>query len=386
MKKQCLLITSRFPFPPIGGDKLKNFNMIKILSKYYDLHLVSLIDRTPDAEDQKFCETFCKSYRIFPKPKWRLLLNLPKSFFNGKPLQVNYYWFRDIQDYVDTKIERCDIVINTLIRTSEYVLKQNKIPKYLDMVDSIGLNYERSSKNVTSLLWKMIYLYETKKLMHYEKNCVHQYNASFFVNDKETYYWSKFGKTAWIPNGVHEAICNFTNTDAEYSNQIAFFGKMDYQPNVDAVLWFIAHVFPLLNQNIRFVIVGANPVNSIKNLISDRVSVTGFIEDPYLILNSCFCVTAPMLTGGGIQNKILETMALGKVVITTSLGADPIVGAIPNKHILIENSAKSMAAKINHLFTNPTEYTHIGSNAKDLISGYYTWESYEKKLMELIDP
>ncbi|KOR31928.1 hypothetical protein TI05_10490 [Achromatium sp. WMS3] len=179
IKKNILVVTSRFPFPPIGGDKLKNYNLIKLLNNEYNIHFVSLIDRELNEDDLNFCEEYCTSYKVFKKSRFQSVVNLLLYFFNGKPLQVNYYYFNDVQKYINQKLEKCDLIINTLIRTSEYVLRSDK-PKFLDMVDSIALNYMRSHDNVKSLLWKIIYSYEIKRLLKYEQMCVSHYSNTFF--------------------------------------------------------------------------------------------------------------------------------------------------------------------------------------------------------------
>ncbi|MCT7520533.1 glycosyltransferase [Aliarcobacter cryaerophilus] len=384
--KKLMLISSRFPFPPIGGDRLKNYNLIKILSKSYDIHFVSLIDRDLNKEDIEFCKRYCKEYKIFKKSKISSIISTAKSIFNRKPLQVNYYYFSDVQKYINEKVDSCDFIINTLIRTSEYVKNINK-PKYLDMVDSIALNYKRSEKNVKSKFWKIIYKYEIIKLLNYEKECLSLYDNTFFVNKEESEYWKEFGKTIWIPNGVNNMLFDYNKKNSKYINYIAFFGKMDYQPNIDAVIWFINNIFDELNKNIKFIIVGSNPTGQIKNLENDRIKITGFIEDPYEVLNSCFCCIAPMLTGGGIQNKILETMALGKITLTTTLGATPILGAKNNSELLIADNVKDMITLINDLYEsrNTQKFSKIEINSKEFIKNNFTWDSYEKKLKLMLN-
>lgn len=300
--KKLLLLLSRFPYPPIGGDKLKAYNLIKLLSRDFEIHLVSILHRKITQEDIDFCETYCKKYKFFYKTKLNSMFAILKNIFTQKPIQACYYYFKDVQEYIDKEIQECDLIINVLIRTSEYVINYDK-PKFLDMVDSIALNYQRSKNKTKSLFWKLIYTYEAPKLFEYEKKCLRAYDYTFFVNKEECDYWSRFGKAAWIPIGVKDELFNYNKKNEKYKNYIAFFGKMDYQPNIDAVIWFMKNVFEKLDKNIKFVIAGSNPPKKIKKYASERVEITRFLEDPYEILNSCFVCVAPMQTGGVFRIK-----------------------------------------------------------------------------------
>lgn len=379
---------SRFPYPPIGGDRLKNYNLLKILIKYFDVHLVVVTDEIVEDSYIKDLSDFVTTQKIFKKRKSQSYFNALKSLVMREPIQVAYYYFSDVKEYINQEIKNKDIdfAISTLIRTAKY-LDNVDIPKYLDMVDSIGLNYKRSQKNVKSIFWKLIYKIETPLLLDYEKRYIHSFDNTFLVNKEETEYWSQFGKTTWIPNGVNEMLFEYTKTKSQYKNYIAFFGNMLYQPNIDAVLWFVDNVFIHLDKEIKFIIVGQKPKKVIRDLAIKykNIEVTGFVADPYEILNSVFAVVAPMRTGGGIQNKILECMALGKVNIVSSLGADPIYGAKNNEHFLVADESDQWIKTINDVFNNPQRYKQIEKNVKQFMKENFTWENYEKKLLEMFN-
>lgn len=388
MKKNVLIVMSRFPYPPIGGDRLKNYNLLKILIKHFDVHLVVATDEIVKEIYVKEINNFVTTQKIFKKRKWQTYFNALKSLIIREPIQVGYYYFSDVKEYIDQEIKNknIDFAISTLIRTSKY-LEDIDILKYLDMVDSIGLNYQRSQANVKSIFWKLIYKIETKLLLDYEERYIHTFDNTFFVNKEETKYWSQFGKTTWIPNGVNKMLFNYDNKNDTYKNYIAFFGNMLYQPNIDAVLWFVENVFLHLDKRISLVIVGQKPKQSILNLAREyeNIEVTGFIEDPYVYLNSTFAIVAPMQTGGGIQNKILECMALGKVNIVSSLGADPIDGAKNDEHFLVVDEATQWIKTINDIFNNPEKYKHLEKNVKPFTKENFTWENYENKLLNMLD-
>lgn len=386
-RKKVLLIMSRIPYPPIGGDRVKGYNLVKILSKHYGVTLVCLTDQKITLDQKQFLENYCLKHKIFYKSKLQSIVSSFKSIYNDKPLQVSYYYFNDVQKYINNETKSHDILINTLVRTSEYVLDNKSKPKLLDMVDLISLNYQRSKDKVNSILWQLVYNFEYSRLRKYEKKCLQNYNNSFLVNRQESEFCRQFGSVNWIPNGVNEKLLNYTKKNPNIINSVAFLGRMDYQPNIDATMWFVDNIFPLINKDINFYIVGSNPPAKISNLakVSDRIHVTGFVDDPFYILNSCSAIVAPMQTGGGIQNKILEAMALGKVVITNSLGANPIIGAKDQVNLLCEDNISQYANLVNDVVNNKETYENIGKNAKKFVYENFTWASYENKLVELIE-
>jgi glycosyltransferase involved in cell wall biosynthesis len=383
--KKVLLLTSRLPYPPFGGDKLKNYNLLKILSKHYNVILVTVTSEKLDEETKKVLEKYTTSYKIYEKSKIDFLLSSSKTIFNNEPLQVNYYYFKDVQDYIDNILEDIDCVISTLIRTSKYAINIDK-PKIFDMADSLGQNYKKSLPNVKSFFWKNIYTFESNRLFDYEKQTINKFDKTFLFNKQEIEYFNMPDKLKFIPHGVNEDLLTYEKQSNLYNNSVAFFGKMDYQPNIDAVVWFVENVLEKLNQNIQFIIVGGNPTKKIVDYSKKykNVKVTGFVDDPYEILNSCMCIVAPMQTGAGIQNKILETMALGTINIISSLAAIPI-GAEDGKDYLVIDRPLEIANTINEIFSNKDNFEFYKLNSREFIKNNFTWSIYEKVFIDTIE-
>jgi glycosyltransferase involved in cell wall biosynthesis len=272
-----------------------------------------------------------------------------------------------------------------LIRTAKYVMDLEK-PKILEMTDAISLNYKKSLQKTTSLKWKLIYKIEYPRLVKFEKKCARVFNKTLLVNKEEAEYLDYDKKIVWLPNGVSERLLTYEKKNPRYKNCICFYGKMNYQPNIDAVMWFVENVLPRLNEEIKFCIVGTNPTNKIKKLEKKyhNVIVTGFVQDPYEILKSCLCVVAPMQTGAGIQNKVLESMALGTVNIVSSLSAKPI-GAKSYEHFIIEDNPKKIAEIIHDIYSGSKKYESIKLRSRKYIKNNFTWDIYEDKLIEIIE-
>jgi glycosyltransferase involved in cell wall biosynthesis len=384
-KKKLLLLTSRLPYPLVGGDRIKNYHLIKILSKYFDIYLVSITNESIDKKGLDFLEKYTFHYKIFKKSKLDMILSTFKTFFNNKPLQVNYYYFNDIKKYINNLSKDMDLIIPTLVRTAEYAINLD-VPKIFDMADSLGLNYKKSVTQTKSLFWKIIFSFEYKRLLNYEKKCIDSYDFTSMFNKGEIKHF-KSNKVFFLPYSANnDTLLNYSNINTKYNNFVCFFGKMNYQPNIDATLWFVESVLQGVNKDLTFVIVGAHPTAKIKRLESkySNLMVTGFLDDPYIILNSCLCVTSPMKTGGGIQGKILETMALGTINIISSKAALPI-GAVNGMDYIVEDDPGKIALKINDIYENNQFYNDYKINSKEFIQKNFTWNMYEEILLSKIN-
>lgn len=334
------------------------------------------------ADEIAFCEQYFTQYKIFYKSKLKHLLATFKALISPLPAQVRYYYFNDVQSYITSHSQQCVILFNTLIRTAPYIQPlESKAIKILDMVDSISLNYKHSKHKTSSILHRIFYAIEGKRLEKYERDCVRAYDLSLFVNHIEAKAYEPYGTIKCLPNGVDSTLFTPRESLPAYRNFIAFCGKMDYQPNIDAILWFINSVLPKLHMDISLLVLGANPTKELLAKANARIRNTGYLDDIHTPNASCLATVAPMQTGGGIQNKILEAMALGQIVVTTTLGARPIAHARDKTHFLVYDEPDSMARGINDIFINPDAYTSIKRNAQALIKEYYSWDKYEHSLI-----
>lgn len=358
---------------------------MKILANFFRVHLVSITDEEIPSLFKEWAQSLNISYKIFKKKKYEFYLNASKFIFNSLPIQINYFYFKDIKSYVDRIYKDFDILFPVLVRTAEYLIDKDK-PKILDITDSMALNYFKSKDRVYSIRWKLIYTVEAQRMLNYEKKCLNHFDKVLFVNKEEAEYFSKPQKVVWIPNGVDERLFEYQRQHPSYNNYVVFFGKMNYQPNIDAVLWFVQKVLPHLDKNIKFAIVGAYPAKIIKSLERNysNITVTGYVEEPYEILKSALCVVSPMQTGGGIQNKILESMALGTINIVSSLAAKPI-GAVNGVDFLVIDDPVEMGSTINDIYKHPEKYEYLRKNSRNFIKNKFTWSIYEKRLLQVIE-
>ncbi|MFZ6864747.1 glycosyltransferase [Undibacterium sp. Ji67W] len=382
--KKVTILCSRLPYPPIGGAPAKNMNLIRGLSEKFDLDIVVISETKPTQEAIEVLSRFGRLH-IFHKPKWRMYLNLLFAIvYFPRPLQVSLYYFFEIESKIRKIISGSDAVLATLVRTAPYVEKFDK-PVIFDLADSIGLNYRSAKSNSASKLLRLYYAIESPLLLAYERKVILSGSKSLFFSRKEMEFFQLPEKTKWIPHGVNENLFSYIDVDPVYENSICFLGKMDYQPNIDAVVWFCDCVLPLLDPKFDFYIIGTKPTQTVRDLAGDRVKITGFLEDPFKLAKSCFAMVAPMRNGGGIQNKVLEGMALGCANVVTTLAAAPIDGAVDQVHLSVADSPEEIAAAIHKLHAFPVIRTKMGIAARELVMSKYSWDASLSEYVDVIN-
>jgi len=265
------------------------------------------------------------------------------------------------------------------IRMTKYLRNINNLPRVIDFIDATSINYKEAQKNSTGM-WNFIYPIENKRALSYEIKILKEYDKAFITSPFDRNYLLDNtdvpgNKLILIPNGVKEELL-FRENRFKEENWVVFLGKMNYAPNVDAVIYFANEIFSLVikyRNDVKFIIVGRK-----------NIEVTGFVDDPYGYLEKAKIIVAPLRFSAGIQNKILEGMALGKVVVTTSKGARGISGE-DGKHFIVVDGEKETAEEILDLLNNKQKRKEIEDNAKKLINEKYRWDIITEKLYKEID-
>ena len=383
-KPRLLWILSRLPYPPVGGDRKKSLNQLRILAKYMSIHLVVVTDERSTKRSLGILGKYVDSIDVYRKRKFQCVAKAFWWFVRGWPLQVGYYYFGDVARRIDELIGEADVALATLVRCSPYV-RGRQIPVVLDLVDQLSSSYGRSQGTAASARWRMLYRIEGARLARSERAAIERSTAAFLVNWEEAAELSaQVGdRLWWVPLAVDDELFDYTIRDAESSPVVAFFGKMDYQPNIDAVLWFTSRVLKRLDGDLRLTVVGARPTHAVRSLQGPRVTVTGFVSNPYRILADALAVVAPMRTGGGMQTKIVEAMAMGKVCILSSLAARAIKGAHNGIHLIVADTAAAYKEAIQRLTRFPQEAANIGQAARILVQQQYCLASFEDRLVQL---
>jgi len=380
-----VIITSRFPFPLEKGDKLRAYHQIKELSKHFEVHLISTSEHEVEEEHIQKLRPFSKSIHIYPISFFQKAFGVATKLFSKKPIQVGYFHHLSIQLKINKLLSEIqpDHIYCQLIRASEYVKNYHDCPKTIDYMDAFSKGVERRSLNAK---WIKKYVFESeyKRLMNYE-NAIFEYFEHHTIiskQDKQYIFHKNRAKIAIVPNGVDESFLEIDHS-IEKTADLVFIGNMAYPPNVTAAQFIVNDILPLLPSKIKVKIAGSNPAKEVNRLASEQVEITGYVEDIKNAYRSAEIFVAPMFLGTGLQNKLLESMALGVPCITTTL-ANNALGATPDKEILIADSPKEFAYQIQRLTEDFQIKQRIIENGRSFIVENYEWSKVTDKLVQLM--
>lgn len=387
-KYKLVVTTSRFPFPLEKGDKLRAYFQIQELSKKFDVYLISLTENAIPADDIAELLKYCVDVKIFIQPKWRSYYKTAISIFSNRPFQVGYFFnkriHRSIQKYL--KEINPDHIYCQLLRSAEYVKDYHKCSKTIDYMDALSKGIERRI-NKAKLFEKWFYRKEHKRLLIYESLLFDFFENKTIISDQDRnlIFHKNRKQIHVIPNGVAPSYFENLNSDKEYD--LLFTGNMSYPPNVEAAEMIVNQILPeLKNRGLdpTILISGTSPHQRVLDLASEKVEISGWVDDIRESYASSKIFLAPMFIGTGLQNKLLEAMAMKMPCITTDL-ANNALNAKDGNSILIANSIHEFCDKIEYLIRNTDESEEIAISAKKFVENNYQWNVCTQPLVELIE-
>lgn len=383
---KILFVANRVPYPPFRGDKLKIFNLAKRLSIHHDLFLITFAESKEDYNHIPELEKLFKKVIIVKLPKWQSYFNCLLAVFSNIPFQVAYFrsrkMYRTISDFV--KKNKIDIIHTQHIRMAQFT-SQIEQPKILDLPDAFSLYWQRRIENQQNIFKRFFEQIEFKRLYKFEGEMVKHFNLGLVCSKEDLNYMEREHGSSNIDllrNGVD--LTNFSTDNNEYTvnNLILFTGNMDYAPNVDAVIYFVHEIFPLIlekSPNIKFVIAGQRPVEQVTNLRSDQIEVTGFIPNLKTMYEQAAIVVSPLRFGAGTQNKVLEAMAMGIPVVSGNIGFEGL--EIENgEGVFLETTPQGFANKVLELLSSQSLRKSTGLKGTSIAREKFSWDRIAKEL------
>ncbi len=391
------------PYPPNKGDKIRSYNILKYLSKKNKVSVGFLID---DIKDLKYISKLeSQVENIFYdqiKTKVKKIQSAVIAFIQNKPITVPYFYSSQLQTELDKflDVHPIDTIICSSSPSAEYIFRSRHYQKlrqkthlvmdFIDMDSQKWLQYSQKENFPLSFIFKR----EAKTLLEYEKRIEKEFDQLIIVSDAEKELFRDHvptSKLQAISNGVDLEFFNpaYQSQNKLSSPSLVFTGAMDYWPNIDGAIWFTEQVLPLIKQRypqVRFYLVGSKPSPELMKLEkTGEIIVTGFVDDIRDFIQQADICVIPLRIARGIQNKVLEAMAMGKIVVSTPEAAEGLNIDI-EQDICIQKDANSFANSVISLLSDKETSDRIGENARKAVENNYSWEQNLKLLDTIITP
>lgn len=395
-----LFLCHRIPYPPNKGEKIRAYRFFEHLARTYRIHLGCFVDDPDDVRHEAHLANMCASAHFTHVSPRLSRARSALGFLNGMPLSVVAFRHPDLAGWVHETLAR--------INPPKVFLYSSAVAQYIQraeyrrrrvVMDFVDVDSDKWRQYAASAPWPLstIYSREAAALLRHDRQVARDAAASILVSEAEAELFRKLApesasKISAVSNGID---CEFFAPRDSYPNPypaggttLVFTGTMDYRPNIDAVMWFVREILPAIRSrvpDVRFAIVGAKPTADVKALEeAGRVIVTGRVEDVRPYIQHATAVVAPLRLARGIQNKVLEGMAMGKAVITTPQGLEGITAAVDHD-ICVAGTAREFADSCIALLGDQMRRNSIGERARHLALNRYGWQSALSRLGDLVE-
>ena len=375
-----LYLVSRFPFPLEKGDKLRAYHQIKELSRQHEIILFAINDAPVKQEYINELKPYCKKIYVEVLSRPEIVKNIGRTFFNGKPFQVGYFYKKSIEEKIKqiAEIQKPDLVYCQLIRMAEYARALESDIKILDYMDVFSKGMERMVQRTPHPM-KRIIRSEHQRLLQYEKDIFEDFDEKIIISaqDRDHIPHDDNDHIHIVPNGVD--FDYYYPLESKKKYDLIFMGNMAYPPNVESAIFIGRKIMPLLQRTLpgtKLVIAGAKPTPSVLALQNKNITVTGWVDDMREIMASSKIHIAPMLISIGLQNKILQAMAMKIPCIVSQLANNAVQApkACISTATSKEPSPEEYVEKIVYLLRNERRANELAENAFNFVRKSFCWQ------------
>ena len=393
--EELLLLVHRIPYPPNKGDKIRSYHLLRHLSRNFIVHLGAFVDAPEDwAYAQTLGEQLTGALKLLPlNPRWAKL-HSAYGLLSGEPLTLPYYRSAAMQGWVDMLMADRPIR-HAVVYSSAMAQYLTAYPTLHRVIDFVDVDSDKWGQYAERKPWPINWVYrrEARTLLAYERRIAGSFDASTFVSPAEAELFLQLApecadRVSYYSNGVDlEYFSPARSYDTPYppgERALVFTGAMDYWANVDAVSWFAREVFPAIRaqfSDVRFYIVGSRPTAEVQALAGNAIVVTGSVPDIRPYLAHAQIAVAPLRIARGIQNKVLEAMAMAKAVVVSPQALEGIE-ATPGIEVLLAPDAAAFIAHIAAQLSQPDET--LGAAAHQRVEQSYSWDGSLQRVDQLL--
>lgn len=392
---RILVIADISPYPLTSGDRIREYNLIRRMADQHEVWLAVILENPSDQAGIEHLSSFCAGVEYAYIQRHHPIYHIPgllKFGLAGKPLELKFRHSSDLANKIKQMAQKnhFDIVMIINSHTAQYldILPSANGRKSVLMLENIEFaQYESLSHIERRPLNKIRAWINWRMMLRWEPSYAEKFDRCITVSENDRAILKAANSNLEIdviPNGVdiHQYQMLLSPLDA-YS--LLFIGKMSYTPCSDAAVFFCREIFPLIQkkqEKAELWIVGREPPKEVMELNGNGVHVTGWVEDvvPYY-QRSQICVV-PLRAGGGTRLKILEAMALGRPVVSTSIGCEGL-DVTDGLNIMIADKPEEFAEKTWQLMNDAHLYRSITQNARLLVEEQYDWDILADRLVRI---
>ncbi|WP_287368790.1 TIGR03087 family PEP-CTERM/XrtA system glycosyltransferase [Thauera sp.] len=393
-----LYLVHRIPYPPNKGDKVRSFNILRQLARSHRVFLGTFVDHPDDRQHvarlAEWCEDVCA---VELDPRLGRIKSL-RGLLTGEALSLPYYRSARLAQWARATVAQHGI--------TQAVAFSGPMAQYLDVpglqrriVDFCDVDSAKWTQYAADRSWPMSWLYrrEGEHLLAFERKAAMDSDASLFVTEAEAALFIRSApeareRTQVMQNGVDADFFSPANCgESPYpagGPVIVFSGAMDYWPNIDAVTWFATELLPQIRRDVpdaRFWIVGMNPAPAVQALAGEGITVTGTVPDVRPYIAHADVVVAPLRIARGIQNKVLEAMAMARPVVVSAEAAAGL-DADPGCECEIARGVEELVRVVVELLCDLRRRDAMSVAARERVMRAYSWAAHLNVLDRLLAP
>ncbi len=376
-----LFLAHRIPFPPNKGDKIRSFHLLRHLSTRYAIHLGAFVDDPDDWQYRDALKPYCASIKLLPLHPRRAKLASLVGLLTGEALTLPYYRNHELARWAHGLAASGAVTRGLAFSSAMAQFMPAGLARcVLDMVD---VDSDKWTQYAPTQRWPLSWVYarEGRKLAAWEARMAQDFDATLLVSNAEALLLQQRAPAAQHKIGAFEngVDADYFSPARDYPNPyppgvqgVVFTGAMDYWPNIDAVGWFAERIFPAVRAAVpgaQFTVVGSHPSDAVLELARQPgVVVTGSVPDVRPWLAHAACAVAPLRIARGVQNKVLEAMAMARPVVASAQAAEGIRAEAGRDFVLAQGEAEFAHAVVAQLQTPSS-----AAPARDCILAHYDW-------------
>jgi polysaccharide biosynthesis protein PslH len=373
-------ICRRVPFPPDRGDKIAAFNAIRHLAARHEVHVFCLGDGLQDLANISGLEAYAKSVTAAPVDEFTIKLRALAALVTGQPLSVAALNEAKLHDAIQKKFTelRPDLIIVYSCNMAQFAEHFPNVPRIMHFGDLDSLKWPQYAER-SSIPLNWIYAIEARRLLDYERHIAQIFSHALVHTEIEKHDFERLIPgipVAVVGNGVDLDYFRSAGEAKEPASMV-FTGVMDYRPNIDAVVWFCNEILPIVQMEIpaaNFTICGSRPALAVRRLAKRRsVRVTGWVADARPYLDRAEIFVAPLRMARGVQNKLLEALAMGLPCVASTAAWRGTVVA-DGQGILATDEPRKFARHVTDLLGDSDGRAEMARRARAAAVANYRWD------------